>query len=253
MSDPTHPPAPRAQGWLHRRGAGKWETPPPIPLWKIAAILLGFPAIHFVYSLALLHRTSPVFAEVDFFVWFWIGSTLLYGAKVWIVLRLLRGSGWAPADLGYRLSRRRTAALVAGYLAGALLLVALVELGLQAVELDPDRLARMRGLFPDTTAKRLVFILMAFAAGFSEEWVYRGLAIRALQSRGAGGVVAVLVAAIPFVFQHGIKSLDQFWWFLASGIALGFVFLGTRSLLPGIVIHWLIILSALFGIFSAVA
>jgi hypothetical protein len=48
------------------------------------------------------------------------------------------------------------------------------------------------------------------------------------------------------------EPLDQFWWFLGSGLALGVVFLTTRRLLPGIIIHWLVILSALFGIFSAV-
>lgn len=226
---------------------------PPLPTWKIAAVLLGFPAIHFAYSLALLHREAFTFGGVDFFTTFWLGSALIYGVKAWAVYRLIRGSGWTAADIGYNLSRKGTAVLVACYAVGALLLVLFVELAVAQVELDPARVAAMRGLFPDTTTKRLVFVIMAFAAGFTEEWIYRGFAIRALQSRGMRGWLAVLLAAIPFVFQHGIKSVDQFWWFLGSGIALGFVFLATRRLLPGIIIHWLIILSALLGVFSAMA
>jgi uncharacterized protein len=92
---------------------------------------------------------------------------------------------------------------------------------------------------------------MAFAAGLSEEITYRGFAIRALEALRIHRWLVVPIAAIPFVFQHGFKSLDQFWWFLGWGLVLGALFVVTRRLLPGIIIHWLIILTAMLGIFAA--
>ncbi len=223
-----------------------------LPIWKIGAVLFGFPVVHYFYSLALLHRELLTFGGLDFFVTFWLGSMVIYLVKIFIVLRLIAGSGWTPADIGYELSRKGTAILAGSYFAGALLLVLLLEMALGRVELDPDRLATMRGLYPDTTVKRLAFILMAFAAGLSEEIIYRGFAIRAFESFRIHRWIAVFLAAIPFVFQHGIKSLDQFWWFFGMGIVLGIIFITTKRLLPGIILHWLIILSALLGVFTAV-
>jgi membrane protease YdiL (CAAX protease family) len=225
----------------------------PIPLWKLAAVLIGFPIVHYLYSLALLHRDLFTFGGLDFFLTFWLGSAVIYLAKIFVVLRLIAGSGWTPADIGYNLSRKGTGILTVSYFVSALLLVLLLEMALGQVSLDPDRLATMRDLYPDTTAKRLVFIVMAFAAGMSEEIVYRGFAIRALESVGTHRWPAVFLAAVPFVFQHGIKSLDQFWWFFGNGVVFGIIFIATKRLLPNILLHWLIILSALFGVFTAVA
>ena len=142
----------------------------PLPLWKLAAVLLGFPIVHYFYSLVLLHRDLFTFGGLDFFLTFWLGSALIYLAKIFVVLRLITGSGWTPADIGYKLSRKGTGIMTVSYFAGALLLVLLLEMALGQVDLDPDRMASMRGLYPDTTTKRLVFILMAFAAGVSERW-----------------------------------------------------------------------------------
>jgi len=225
----------------------------PIPLWKLAAVLIGFPIVHYLYSLTLLHRDLFTFGGLDFFLTFWLGSAVIYLAKIFVVLRLMAGSGWTPADIGYKLSRKGTGILTVSYFVSALLLVLLLEMALGQVDLDPDRLASMRGLYPDTTAKRLVFIVMAFVAGLSEEIIYRGFAIHALERIGIHRWPAVFLAAIPFVFQHGIKSLDQFWWFFGNGIVFGIIFIATKRLLPNILLHWLIILSALLGVFTAVA
>lgn len=233
-------------------GAQRPDRPDhPLPVSRVAAVLIGFPAIFWLYSQALLHRDLFSIDGVDFFVTFWIGATLIYGAKIAVIGRVLASSGWTFADIGYGLSRRGTAFLVGGYLAVALALFTFVEVSLAQVTLDPEKLAALPGLYPDTTIKRLVFIVMAFAGGLSEEITYRGFAIRTLQSFRINRWLAVLIAAVPFVFQHGLKSLDQFWWFFGWGLALGALFILSRRLLPGIIIHWIIILSAMLGIFSA--
>lgn len=222
-----------------------------MPGWKIAAVLVGFPAIFFVYSQALLHRDTFSLEGVDFFLTFWVGAALIYLAKIYTVARVLSTSGWTFSDIGYALSARQTAILVAAYLAFALALFAFVEVSLTQVALDSEKLAKLPGLFPDTTAKRAVFIVMALVAGLGEEITYRGFAIRALESHGVNRWLAVLLAAVPFVFQHGLKSLDQFWWFFGNGLLFGAIFVLTRRLVPGTILHWAIILTAMLGIFSA--
>ncbi len=224
---------------------------PTIPIGKVAAVLIGFPAIFWLYSQALLHREVFSIEGVDFFVTFWIGATLIYAVKIGVIARVLASSGWTFADIGYGLSRK-SAILVSGYIAVALALFAFVEVSLGQVTLDPAKLDALPGLYPDTTIKRLVFIVMAFAAGLGEEITYRGFAIRALQSHRVNRWLAVLIAAVPFVFQHGLKSLDQFWWFFGWGLALGTIFILSRRLLPGIIIHWIIILTAMLGVFTAI-
>lgn len=233
------------------RATGLEPAKRPMPVSHIAAVLIGFRAIFWIWSQTLLHRGVFSIEGVDFFITFWIGTTLIYVAKIGVIAKVLASSGWTFADIGYRLSRRGTTILVAGYTAAALILFAFIEISLGQVTLDPAKLDTLRGLYPDTTIKRLVFIVMALAAGFSEEITYRGFAIQGLQSLRMNRWLAVLVAAIPFVFQHGLKSVDQFWWFFGSGLALGALFVLSRRLTPGIIIHWIIILTAMLGIFTA--
>lgn len=45
--------------------------------------------------------------------------------------------------------------------------------------------------------------------------------------------------------------MDHFRWFFLPGLVLGAVFVGSKRLLSGIVIHWIVILVALLGISSA--
>jgi membrane protease YdiL (CAAX protease family) len=105
---------------------------------------------------------------------------------------------------------------------------------------------------PVTRAERVLFILMGLMAAICEELVYRGFAINAMRSRGLSKWLAVPVAAIAFVFQHGLKSLDQFWWFFGMGIVFGLMFVFIRNLYLNIVLHWLIILSAMLAILQAI-
>ncbi|MCW1776763.1 CPBP family intramembrane metalloprotease [Pantoea ananatis] len=50
---------------------------------------------------------------------------------------------------------------------------------------------------------------LGLLGGLCEELVYRGFALQGLRRRGAGIVVACLLASLAFVAQHGLKSLSQ--------------------------------------------
>lgn len=226
---------------------------PPMPWPVMAGVLVGFPILFFVWSLALLHREALTIPGLDFFTGYWIATAGIYALKIWLILFILHRHSWSRADIGLPTDRRRIGVIVLAYVVLAAIVFAGIEYLAAQATFDPEKLARLPGLYPETTEKRLALLFLALFAGVSEEIIYRGFAISGLASHGISRWLAVGIAAVPFVFQHGLKSLDQFWWFFLSGLFLGAVYVVTRRLLPGIVIHWLIIWSALMGVFTATA
>jgi membrane protease YdiL (CAAX protease family) len=221
---------------------------------KIAAVLVGFPVVSTLISLLLLRRDLLAWTGLEFFTAFWILITLWYAAQLAILGRVLKASNASWKDIGYGFDARRTAWFVGGYLLFALALLAFVQFALGSVGSDPEKLkalSDLSNLTPKTLPSRIVFVFMGLAAGVCEELVYRGFAIRALASRGINQWLAAVLATIPFVFQHGLKSLDQFWWFAIWGLVFGALFILSKRLWINIVIHWLVILSAVLAVLQA--
>ncbi|MGH8104686.1 MAG: CPBP family intramembrane glutamic endopeptidase [Arenimonas sp.] len=228
-------------------------TQTPMPLSRTLAVLLGFPIVSTLISLLLLNRSVFSDLGLDFFSTFWVLITGWYSLQIFIISRILKSSGWGWKDIGYSFNKKRTGYFIAGYLVFAFALLAFIEFALAGVSNDPEKLKLLSdfsNLTPKTTTARVIFIFMALVAGLCEELVYRGFAINALKSLKINKWLAILIAAIPFVFQHGLKSLDQFWWFFIWGIVFGVLFTFTKKLTINIVIHWLVILSALLAILT---
>jgi len=147
-------------------------------------------------------------------------------------------------------NKKKTIYLISGYLVFGFGLLAFIEIALSNSIIDTEKLRALSSLTPKTTTSRVIFIFMGLVAGLAEEIVYRGFAIKALVSNKINKWLAVLIASIPFIFQHGLKSIDQFWWFLITGIIFGVVYVFRKNLYLNIIIHWLVILSAMLGIFQ---
>lgn len=223
----------------------------PLPWLALMAVLVGFPVFFYLWSLALLHRSTFTIPGLDFFTGFWIATAAVYAAKTWIVLKILYRSGWTAADIGLPTERKSIVPVIAGYVLLAALALAAVEYAVSQTVFDQEKLASLPGLYPESTEKRIALLVLALFGGVSEEITYRGFAIKGLVSRGFNRWIVIPIAAIPFVFQHGLKSLDQFWWFFTMGVFFGLLFVISKRLLPCIIIHWLVIWAALGGIFSA--
>ena len=222
-----------------------------MPLWKIIVVLFGFPIISTLFSLLLLNRRVFSWTGLDFFTAFWLVITFWYMVQIAILAKMLKSTGWSWSDIGYSFDCNRTAYFVAGYLLFAFALLGFIEFSLANVGIDPEKLkalSDLANLTPKSLTQRLVFIFMGLAAGLCEELVYRGFAITAMKSRGTNQWLASLVAAIPFVFQHGLKSLDHFWWFFIWAIVFGAIFITSRRLYINIILHWLVNLAAVFAI-----
>jgi len=227
-----------------------------IPLWKTLAILIGFPIISFFVSLLLLQKNWFLRLGIDFFTTFWTLVTLWYLIQIWITFRVLKSSKSDLKEIGYTFDFRKTFWLITGYLIFAFALFAFVEFALASTNItaeDINSLSDFSNITPKTTMQRIIFIFAGLAAGISEEFVYRGFAIQSLEKYNINKWLAVVIAAIPFVFQHGLKSIDQFWWFFIWGLTLGVIFILTkRKLHVTIIIHWIIILSALLAILQII-
>ena len=221
---------------------------------KIAAVLVGFPIVSTLISLLLLRRDLLAWTGLEFFTAFWILITGWYLAQLAILGGVLKSEGVRWSDIGYTFNAKKTAWFVGGYLLFATALLAFVQLALGSVGSDPDKLkalSDLSNLTPKTLPSRIVFVFMGLAAGLCEELVYRGFAIRALQGRGVNPWLAAVLAAIPFVFQHGLKSVAQFPWFFIWGLVFGGLFILSKRLWINIVIHWLVILSAVLAVLQA--
>lgn len=219
-----------------------------MPKSTIAAVLVGFPLVSTALSLLLLERGSLAWTGLEFFTAFWSLVTGWYLLQLLLLARALRSAGWGWADVGLDQGRRRLGWMIGGYLLFAFALVALIEYLLGSATLDARQLqalSDLSNLTPKTLPQRIVFVFMGLAAGLAEELVYRGFAINALRSQGLNRWLACGLAAIPFVFQHGLKSIDQFGWFLAWGLLLGALFVWRKRLYVPLLVHWLVILSAL--------
>lgn len=226
-------------------------APREMPAGKLLLVLLGFPLGSLLVSLPLLARDGIAAAGFEFRLLYWPLVAIWYCVQMLLLSRVLKSSGWRWADIGYGLDRRRTAWFIGGYLAFAFALVGFVEFALAGSGVGPEQLKALSdfaNLAPQSPGERLAYVAMGLAAGFCEELVYRGFAINGLRSRGWSAWLAVPAAAIPFVFQHGLKSLDQFWWFLCWGLVFGALLVWLRKLYLNIVVHWLVILSAVLAV-----
>lgn len=223
-----------------------------IPLSKTLTVLIGFPIIATLISLLLLNRPIITNLGLDFFNTFWIIILTWYLLQIYLISKIISSANWTWADIGISFTKKKTLYFIGGYLLFAFGLLAFIELTLANSIIDTEKLNSMSDLTPKTTTSRVIFILMGLVAGLSEEIVYRGFAIRALESNKINKWLTVLIATIPFIFQHGLKSIDQFWWFLTWGILFGILFLALRKLTVNIIIHWLVILSAMVAILQVI-
>ena len=223
-----------------------------IPISKTLIVLIGFPIVATLISLLLVNRSLITDFDLDFFNTFWVIITGWYILQIYIISKIIASVGWTWNDIGFTFSKKKTIYFICGYLLFAISLLIFIELVLAKSTIDNEKLNTISSLTPKTTTSRIIFIVMALVAGLAEEIVYRGFAIRALINNKVNKWIAVLIASIPFIFQHGLKSFDQFWWFLSWGIILGAIFLWLKKLVINIIIHWIIILLALVAILQVV-
>lgn len=116
-----------------------------------------------------------------------------------------------------------------------------------------ERLQEMSYVIPANWKEYRHYIFLAFAAGISEEVIFRGFLITYLSHFLSivqyGDFLSVLIPAVVFSLSH----LYQGWWavfkIMVIAILLGFIFLLSGSLLIVVIIHVLIdLISGMMGV-----
>ncbi len=220
-----------------------------ISVWKTIPIIIGFPILYMLYGITSIATELFVNKNLDYYIPFWGGIIILHWASVFVVMQLLKSQGKRLADIGYKLSKKGTLILIGGYVLVALLVLVGVEVLLSNVELDSSQFGTISGLIPKTTSHRLFFIFLVFSTGFCEEIFYRGFAITELEKAGLNKWIALIVAALIFIGIHGVNAYsNRFLFLFGGGVMFGLVFLMSKRLLPSILIHLAINLSAMMAI-----
>lgn len=220
-----------------------------IGAWKTLSIIIGFPILYMLFGKTPIATELFGHKNLDYYIPFWGGIVILHWTSVIAVTQVLKSQGKTLSDIGYKLSKRGTLLLIGGYVLVALLVFIGVEVMLRNVELSSAQLGSISGLIPKTTPHRVFFILLVLSTGFCEEIVYRGFAITQLEKIGLNKWMALIVAALIFIGIHGANAYTRnFLFYFGGGVMFGLVFLFSKRLLPSILIHLAINLSAMMGI-----
>lgn len=223
-----------------------------MPWWKIAVVLFGFPSIYQLYSVTPIASKLFQDSDAESFVPFFLGLTFLHCMTFFICYLFLKDSKWGNVEIGYSLSKKQTFKLIAIYFLIAISLLIFVEITLYYIPLDSEKLKGIGDFFPKNTLQRIVFTFTAFAAGFCEEYIYRGFGIRSLENRKISTWIAVIITSTCFTFIHGIIVFQRFPTYFFPALFFGILFVWTKKLHILMLVHAIIDLSALLMILRAI-
>ena len=222
-------------------------------VWKTLSIIIGFPILYILFCKTSIATELFSNKNLDYYISFWGGIMTLHWASVFVVAKLLKREYKTFADIGYKLSRKGTILLAGSYVLIAILVLVGVEVLLNDVKLDSSQFGNISGLIPKTTSHRIFFIFLVFSTGFCEEIVYRGFAITQLEKIGLNKWLALIIAAFLFIGIHGINAYSRnFLFYFGGGIMFGLTFLFSKRLLPSILLHLVINLSAMMAILQLI-
>ncbi len=158
--------------------------------------------------------------------------TYASGLSSLLTIIIFVATRWARVGTGY--VRRRPAALLMWV---AILAVALI-LPSQFLEAKiptdmPDYLVQM---LREMMNHKVGYLVVAIVAPVAEEMVFRGAILRRLLDIGGHRWTAIVMSSIIFGAIHG--NLAQFTHAFVMGLLLGWLYVRTSSILPGLVVHW---------------
>ncbi len=205
------------------------------PLWHtlvIVLILLGFSALgarsHSAFG-TRRHGHVVGYLIAATFEWAMVGL-------VWLGLKL-HGNRLSSL-LGERWSRWSRVLRDLG-LAFIFLVVSNIILGVLAHWLKATPNQAIRGLFPQGMAETITFIFLALTAGICEEIICRGYLQQQFAALTKSASAGVLIQGIIFGAAHGYQGPRYMIMISVYGCLFGGMAHWRRSLLPGMVAHFL--------------
>lgn len=160
-----------------------------------------------------------------------LAATVLSSVMTIVLFLRLR---WTPVGRDYLRSRPWTALVWTGV---ATLGTIIPSIWLNE-QLSLDMPEHVERLLVDIMRQPLGYLFIGILAPVAEEVVFRGAVLRSLltvmEGRWRWGAIAV--SAVIFGAVHGNES--QFLHAVLTGVLLGWMYERTRSIVPGLVCHW---------------
>jgi uncharacterized protein len=216
----------------------------------MSALLHQPAALGFTFVLIILFPLADafVYARLQTALHVYVWNILALWSLTLIAVALLHRYGFTLAQFGENLGVYPRNILTGGGV--VILVVAVVVLNkVQMRKITPEQYAKqiekMSKLIPTTPAERLAAIPLAFTAGFCEEFLYRGYLLNIVASATKSLWVGLLISSICFGFAHLYQGRKGVIGTSVGGVVFGVIYLGSRSLLPGQVLHTAMDLSQL--------
>jgi len=206
------------------------------PRWHTAVtilLLFGLSALgarsHNISFVGRSHGHIPGYLGAVGMEWFLVGF-------VWFGLRL---RGFRLLDM---LGDRKTSVLAALRTLGiglAFLFVSNIVLAVLARILRASPNRHVRSILPHGGPEIAVYLLLALTAGFCEEVVCRGYLQKQFAALTGSATLAIVLQGVVFGAAHGYQGFKYMILLAVFGCLFGVLAYWRRSLLPGMVAHFL--------------
>ncbi|MGA7078340.1 MAG: type II CAAX endopeptidase family protein [Terriglobales bacterium] len=189
-----------------------------------------------------------IFPTLDYLIYFRLNSKL--GLYAWNILAewslvawciwIIRRNGLTLSDLGEGLGSLLRVLVVVGVLVVMVAAVGTLSKR-QAKKASPEQLrkatAGISRLLPLTSTERAVWVPLSFTAGVCEEFLYRGWLLQLIDAVFGSLWIGLILSSIVFGFAHSYQGRKGVIGTGVLGIIFGGVFVLSRSLLPGQLLH----------------
>jgi membrane protease YdiL (CAAX protease family) len=105
---------------------------------------------------------------------------------------------------------------------------------------DAGHFADIMALLPESTPEKIVWVVLCAIVAVSEELTFRGYLLTRIASLTGGRLwIGVLISTLAFASGHLYQGFGGFIVIFAYGLMFTALYLGTGSLWPGIIAHFL--------------
>jgi uncharacterized protein len=175
-------------------------------------------------------------SKLGLYAWNILAEWSLVAWCIWIMLR----NGLTLDDLGEGLGSPLRVLVVCGVLVVSVAVVGIISKS-QAKKANPEQLRKATSgfsrLLPLTSTERAVWVPLSFTAGVCEEFLYRGWLLQLFGTVFGSLWIGLILSSIVFGFAHSYQGRKGIIGTGVMGAIFGGIFVLSRSLLPGQLLH----------------
>jgi hypothetical protein len=177
--------------------------------------------------------------EISSALWeVYLPTIMLQVAVLLIVLIALRSEQSSVRNIGMTNFNRWTIPIAVLFLISANIILWALQSALLAH--DPAHFADIMALLPESALDKSVWLMLCIVVAVSEEVTFRGYLLTRIAAIAGGRLwVGVVVSSLAFASGHLYQGIGGFVVIFVYGLMFAALFLGTRSIWPGLIAHFL--------------